>query len=245
MSVLSDFEDRIASAVEGLFAGAFRSPVQPVEVAKALGRQMDKGRKVGVDKVYVPSLFTVTLSPEDDERFGGFLDTLAGELSTYLIAYAREHDYAIPGKPIVRFVVDPRLRLGRFGVSSESALAEEIHVPRLTAPREPATSGSRAHPADPHVFATVTVGDMLHDVVLKGDRVVIGRLASCDICLDDANVSREHAAFELEGTGWALVDLESTNGTLVNGKRIVRARLHDGDIIQTGATRLVFHEPRR
>ncbi len=135
MSILSDFEDRIASAVEGLFAGAFRSPVQPAEVAKSLGRQMDKGRAVGVEKVYVPNLFTVALSPEDDERFGGFLDTLAGELSTYLVAYAREHGYAIPGAPIVRFVVDPRLRLGRFDAFAELASAEELHVSDVADPR--------------------------------------------------------------------------------------------------------------
>ena len=44
MGILSDFEDRIAAGIEGLFAGAFRSPVQPVELARALTRAADDGR---------------------------------------------------------------------------------------------------------------------------------------------------------------------------------------------------------
>jgi hypothetical protein len=257
VSILSDFEDRMAAAVEGLFSGAFRSPVQPAEIAKALGRRMDKGRSVGVEKVYVPNRYTVVLSSRDEERFGGFLDTLAGELSTYLVAYARENDYAIPGTPVVRFSVDPRLRLGQFDTEAELASAEESYaVPDVQAPAGavPAAPGAAPDEADVssrrrasgvHALATVTVSGLLHDVALKGERVVVGRLADCGVCLDDANVSREHAAFEAEGAGWAVVDLGSTNGTFVNGEPVQRLRLRDGDTVQIGATRLVFHEPRR
>jgi pSer/pThr/pTyr-binding forkhead associated (FHA) protein len=45
--------------------------------------------------------------------------------------------------------------------------------------------------------------------------------------------------------GWAIQDLDSTNGTLVNGEPVTRGRLSDGDVIEIGVTRLVFHEPRR
>ncbi len=73
--------------------------------------------------------------------------------------------------------------------------------------------------------------------------MVIGRLKTCDICLADANASREHAALEREGAGWALVDLGSTNGTLLNGERTARARLQDGDTITIGTSELTYHEP--
>jgi len=244
MSLLSDFEDRIAGAVEGLFASAFRSPAQPAEIAKALGRQMDKGRTVGVSKVYAPNLYTVVLSPDDEERFGGFLDTLAAELATYLIAYAGEQHYDIPTRPIVRFVVDPVLRLGRFEAYSELVSADELYEPaeeaqtRFVAAPAPHTPGIQ-------MFATVTVPGLAHDIVLKGDRMLIGRLAESDIFVDDANVSRTHAALISEGTGWAVEDINSTNGTFVNGERVDRAQLRDGDVIQVGASELVFHEPRR
>ena len=97
-------------------------------------------------------------------------------------------------------------------------------------------------PAPP--LATVTVKGVDHDVVLSGDRAVIGRLATSEISLTDVNVSREHAAFEREGMGWAIHDLGSTNGTLVNGKKIDRERLRDGDMIVVGVTELIYHEPR-
>ena len=69
-------------------------------------------------------------------------------------------------------------------------------------------------------------------------------MASCDICLADANTSRQHAAFVRDGAGWAVEDLGSTNGTLVNGERVERLRLRDGDVIVVGVTELVYHEPR-
>ncbi len=244
MSILSDFEDRIANAVEGFFASAFRSPVQPAEIAKELGRRMDKGRTIGIDKVYGPNLYTVVLSPDDDERFGGFLSTLAGELSTYLSAYANERQYDLTSKPIVRFVVDPELRLGRFETYAELVSTDDIHEPAEEAQARFVAAPYERAPAT-RTFATVSISGNAHDVVLTGERMIVGRLAECDITLEDSNVSRQHLAFEPEGAGWAVEDLDSTNGTLVNGTPIGRMRLQHGDVIQVGATELVFHDPRR
>ena len=94
-------------------------------------------------------------------------------------------------------------------------------------------------------IATVTVRGVDHDVVLRGERMVVGRIASCDICLADKNTSRQHAAFNREGMGgWSVEDLGSTNGTLLNGRPVDRERLRDGDVIVVGITELVYHEPR-
>lgn len=97
--------------------------------------------------------------------------------------------------------------------------------------------------AAPLPMATVTIPGVAHDVALTGSRTIVGRLKSCDICLQDANASREHAAFERDEAGWSVRDLDSTNGTLLNGKTVGRALLHDGDIITIGITELVFHQP--
>ena len=90
----------------------------------------------------------------------------------------------------------------------------------------------------------MTVRDIDHDVVLRGTRMVVGRLESCDICLADANTSRQHAAFVAEGPGWAIEDLGSTNGTLVNGEPVSTRVPADGDVVVVGITELVYHEPR-
>jgi pSer/pThr/pTyr-binding forkhead associated (FHA) protein len=71
-------------------------------------------------------------------------------------------------------------------------------------------------------------------------RTLIGRSGECDITLDDPNVSRRHAEVRRDGEGFVVVDLESTNGTEVNGKRIREAVLADGDVIGIGTTRLTF-----
>lgn len=286
MSLLSDFEDRVGRAVEGGFARVFRSPVQPAELAKALGREADRVRKVGVGKVYAPTLYNVLLSPEDDENLGGFADTLAGELETYLVGYARERSYALAARPIVRFIVDPELRLGRFDVIGEllspEELAEEIgeeleeeEASVLPAEREAIADlaalgqlgvARERKPSVPIIkpglffdaeaedsddlgapapgIATITVRGVDHDVVLRGDRMVVGRIASCDICLQDKNTSRQHAAFVKDGSGWAVEDLGSTNGTLVNGRPVDRLALRDGDVIVVGITELIYHESR-
>lgn len=285
MSLLSDFEDRVGRAVEGGFARVFRSPVQPAELAKALGKEADRGRKVGVGKVYAPTLYNVLLSPEDDDNLGGFADTLAGELETYLVGYAREHSYVFATRPVVRFIVDSELKLGRFDVIGEllspQELAEELGedfdddeavppaeaaviselaalgqlgealVRKLSIPvikpgllfdAEAEDSDDLGAPAPG--IATITVRGVDHDVVLRGDRMVVGRLSSCDICLQDKNTSRQHAAFVRQGSAWTVEDLGSTNGTLVNGRTVDRLALRDGDVIVVGITELVYHEPR-
>lgn len=280
MSILSDFEDRVGGAIEGIFAGVFRAPVQPAELARAAAKEMDRRRKLGVGKVYAPTMYSILLSPADGDQLGGFTDTLAGELETYLRGYAHERDYQLTTRPRVRFLVDDELKLGRFEVIGEllspeqiatqmgeenpaAALAPEavapVVVPVDVAPdiitsdndalgtfaptgETPVTPAPEPEPTP--VLATVTIPGVAHDVVLAGDRVTVGRLAACGVCLSDVNVSREHAYLEREGAGWAVADLGSTNGTLVNGERVSRRRLADGDILTVGITELVYHEPR-
>ena len=264
MSILSDFEDRLARGVEGLFAGAFRSPVQPAELARALARAMDDGRTLGVAKVYAPTRYTVALGPQDTDQLRDFAPTLAGELATFLVAHAGEQGYDLVARPSVEFAVHDDLKLGRFRVSAQMGAAPEKEpgapvaapaqapvpapVPEAPAPdvddrpldeRVPQVPGDAVRG-----LATVTVSDLHHDIVLKGEHIVIGRLSECDICLADANVSRQHAHLVREGDGWAVQDKGSTNGTFLNGTRVEYARLLDGDVVQIGATQLVYHEPR-
>ena len=71
-----------------------------------------------------------------------------------------------------------------------------------------------------------------------GDSVSIGRSAECDLALRDPAVSRIHAFVEMDGA-WPIVrDRGSTNGTFVNGKRVERVRLSDGDVLKLGNTQL-------
>jgi pSer/pThr/pTyr-binding forkhead associated (FHA) protein len=75
---------------------------------------------------------------------------------------------------------------------------------------------------------------------VKQRRVVLGMSRDCDIQLADANVTRRHAELRQEGASYWIVDLGSTNGMEVNGKRVKRAKLGDGDTFTLGSTDVLF-----
>ena len=75
---------------------------------------------------------------------------------------------------------------------------------------------------------------------LTGERLTAGRAADNDIMLDDITVSRHHAQFVADESGWAVVDMGSLNGTYVNRASIERRPLANGDVIQIGKYRLQY-----
>jgi type II secretory pathway predicted ATPase ExeA len=81
------------------------------------------------------------------------------------------------------------------------------------------------------------------EVTLNRPRMVLGRDDSCDICLDSRYVSRFQNLFMETSEGWLLIDLSSTNGCFVNGRRIHEHRLRDGDLIAVGHHQMRFAGP--
>jgi len=80
---------------------------------------------------------------------------------------------------------------------------------------------------------------------VKQPKIVLGRSRDCDIQLSDTNVSRRHAELRQEGASYWIVDLGSTNGLEVNGKRVKRAKLSDGDTITVGSTEVRFSQEQQ
>lgn len=80
-------------------------------------------------------------------------------------------------------------------------------------------------------------------IALEGDRLLIGRAAHCDLVINEASISNEHARLSRESDGWRIANLLSTNGTFVNGKRATRALLRHGDHIRVGRIDFVFEAP--
>ena len=70
------------------------------------------------------------------------------------------------------------------------------------------------------------------------EELLVGRHYACDVVITDATVSRRHARLIFRDGGWIVQDLESTNGTLLNGKRVGRCRLRPGDQLALGDQRL-------
>ena len=80
MSVLKGIEGSIERLFEGVFGRAFRTHVQPVELARKLAKEMDEHRSVSVSRVYVPNEYSIYLSPADRQQFVSYEGSLVGEL---------------------------------------------------------------------------------------------------------------------------------------------------------------------
>ena len=84
------------------------------------------------------------------------------------------------------------------------------------------------------------------ELALAGPSTIVGRDPSCDLCLAMQAVSRQHARIDKTAHGYSITDLDSRNGTFVNGQRLGRgpAPLRDGDeIVVAGAATLHFIDP--
>jgi hypothetical protein len=258
MSVLRSIEQKIEGLFEGVFGRAFRTHVQPVELARKLAKEMDEHRTISVSRVYVPNEYSVYLSESDREQFAGYEGSLIGELQDYLIEHARRETYAMLTPPKVLMHTDADLSIGEFGIATRVVQAEGKLGPQLDEPASQVEPGAtmiyKAKPPQPTEMASaaeleveeerfaLTLNGRAH--ALEGPKVVLGRSKDCDVRVEDTNVSRRHAELRREGSDWWLVDLDSTNGTELNGRRVSRSKLSDGDTITLGAANLVFGKTR-
>jgi hypothetical protein len=251
MSVLRNLEAKLGGLVEGAFSRAFKSSVQPVELAHKLAKEMEESQMVSVSRVYVPNHYRVFLSPDDREQFASYEPALRKELSDYLLEHARHEGLALTSRPQVEFMTDERLELGEFGIQAQ--LLSEPEDEEEQAGLEPAPSAgdfghtmvyspdraARKLEAAPSRAQALLVGEGRR-TVLSGARVLLGRSRECDVVLSDPNISRRHAEVRREDGGWAVVDLGSTNGIKVNGRRVDHAPLEPGDRVTLGVTELTF-----
>lgn len=318
MNVLNIFDQRIENIfIEG--APGQRQPFSFKRLAKRTVREMEDETFVidGIDTA--PALYTVLVSATDDELMRPMYIDISNEISQLIEAQAKKRGYTFVGRPLVRFMIDPSLRPGRFSVFAEnidprtlarlrdeenaylgistpqpvfddvvmppvdsmdfSADLEEpvdpldVPVPDPLAAEEPLVDAPlwpedvaateepsfepelepEPLPAEPVAAHSPMDGVTTPDTCrlqntktgqvfnVDVDRVSIGRVsASCGVVIRDPNVSRVHAELSYNGRVWSIRDLNSTNGTLVNGNEVSDAVLHDGDILTVGLTDLEF-----
>jgi len=209
------FERRLERLVEGTFSKAFRSGLQPVEIARKLVREIDAGRTLGVHGTVVANDFTVGISPRDYDRFESFDDVLARELADQAREHARDEGYRFVGPVEVRLVEDPELGTGTCSIEARIVEGALGLVGSLVLP-----DGRR--------------------IPLADETVTIGRVPDSTIPIEDARVSRHHAEVKPATEGFVLRDVGSMNGTLVNGVSVKEHLLQDGDEIGVGSTSLRF-----
>lgn len=235
MSGLQRFENKLEQMISGVFARTFRSAVQPVEIASALNREVDNSAQIlSRDRRLVPNTFTVELSEADHERLEGLGPQLPRELTEMLREHAAQQSYVFTGPVSIALGISEELTTGRFRVKSKAVSSSSL---------------AGGDPSDTQVGrATATLELNGEQLPLAPPGIVIGRGNDADLRIDDPGISRKHIEIrvedpqDLEGAPRISVhDLGSTNGVLVNGRRVEQATLADGATIKIGNTTMSLH----
>jgi len=242
VGALNRFEQRLEHMVTGAFARAFRSAVQPMEIAAALQREVDNSAQIlSRERRLAPNYFAIDLSPTDFDRLSMYGETLSRELASMLHEHAEEQHYLFAGPVQLNFTRAEDLTTGRFRVRSQaSAEVTPVAGQSLTD-----TAVNRAP-----IF--LEINGVRHPLEPPG--LVVGRGTNADLRIDDPGISRRHAEFRVQTaaadsgrSGGALVsvlDLGSTNGTTVDGRRVQQSPLADGAVVQIGSTRIAVRAPQ-
>jgi len=258
VGIINRVEHGLAKAVHGAFAKAFKSEVQPVEIASAIRRAMDdRAALLGHGRAMVPNVYTIELSQTDYDRLGDYEDDLSDDLVAAAQEHADSQGYQ-PGGPLeVELIEGDGLETGVFrvrpatvkhaGREAEAApVAARPHTSTGTAVDQPAVPRP-APRSNPSARPWLDIAGDRYP--LLGSLTTLGRDESADIVVDDPGVSRRHSEIRVTTDGPHLVtsirDLNSTNGTFVNGERISSQRLQDGDRLTIGRTTATFRAGRR
>ena len=207
---LRKVENRLERAFEKTFSRPFKNALQPIEIASRIVREVDLARRLSTQGEISANVVTVWLGPDDAERFEGFQKALVAELEETVRQHALAEGYAFVGPVRVEVYVDDDLKLGELEVRCEFEAGAS--QPRLVA-------------SDGRSFA---IGDL---------PLVIGRSPDVEVVVNDPNVSRQHAEVWRTAEGVAIRDLQSTNGTYVNGHRISAVSLSPRDEVVVGTVR--------
>jgi len=256
MSLLKRFEKKIEQAVEGVFVKGFKSGVQPVELAKKLAREMEGNRTVSISKVYVPNQYTLYLSKRDKERLESFKPALIKELQSFLVEQAAKDNLSLPATPEIEIVEERKLALGQVEVASKLTVDEEVEEELGKEAREEKLGETSViplggvkeleslveRPTGRKRATLILLGAARRRIPLQKRVTSLGRLETNDVALEDPNISRLHAEIRQEKGNFFLVDLASTNGTLLNDKPVKKEKLKNKDTISLGETTLEFRE---
>ena len=237
----------VSRVIEGWSARLFGAKLQPVQIAKRLIRAMESHQTISLSKTFVPNSYVVSLGPTDFAQFEQYRKSLERDLAETLLGAARERSFTLLAYPSVELERDDDMPPGDIRVSCAMVDASGDEVA-----------------ADPKALGAVESGHtmvldreaLLKDrpraprasieqrdapaVPLGPDPVLIGRDPQNDVVLDDRRVSRKHAEVRLRLGRYTLYDLQSTNGTYVNGRRVAEKVLEDGDKISIGGLEIVF-----
>lgn len=248
--MLERLEAVASRVIEGWSARLFRAKLQPVQIAKRVIRAMEAHQTISLAKTFVPNSYLVSLSPSDYAQFEQYKRSLERDLAEAVLGAARDRSFTLLAYPTVELEQDADISPGDLRVACALVDASGEEVPA----NEPERLGGletghtmvldrealrAAKPRAPQGAIVAREGSVRREVPLTADPITVGRDPKNDIVLDDRRVSRRHAEIRLRLGRYTLYDLQSTNGTFVNGRRIAEMVLSDDDRITIGGAELL------
>ena len=238
--------------IEGWTGRLFGARLQPVQLAKRLIRAMESRQTISLAKTFVPNSYVLSLSPSDFAQFEQYRRSLERDLAEAVLGAARDRGFTLLAYPTVELERDEDVTPGDVRVSCalvdasgedvepgahELGAVESGHT--MVLDREALLRDRQRAPK-----AEIEIAKDRRRIPLGPEPCTIGRDPQNDIVLDDRPISRKHAEIRLRLGRYTLYDLQSTNGTFVNGRRIAEVVLSDGDRITIGGNDLVLRTER-
>ena len=248
LAALERFFERLFERPTARF---FRTRLQPVQLQRRIERAMESERLAASDRTLVPNRYTVHLNPDDVAAFGEFGSTLAAELADGALVFARAHRYTLVDRPRVELVSDPAIDRADIVVRARFAdpvveRAAEAHAPPAGSAGSPEDLANHTmvftvpRPAAPRARLRLIQPGLGERVIeLGGQAMTLGRATDNGLTLVDGRVSRHHGRISVRRGTLVYTDLQSTNGSRVNGTPIEEVVLGVGDRIELGDALLV------
>ena len=216
MSFFAKLEQACASFIEQAFAKSFPSDVEPAQIARKLVATMEARTRTGDGGPEAPAAYAVFVSPSDYERLAGDRAYLERAWADLVREMAARVGVSLRGDARVVMAANDELPKGAVTIEAEGERKTARYALRTI----------KGLPLDGYYELNGTMR--------------VGRSEESDIALNDPSVSRSHAVIDTEGDAPTVRDLGSTNGTFVNGRRVQREALRDGDDVRFGNTRMRF-----
>jgi hypothetical protein len=239
---LEGFLERMVEAPAGRLGAA----PQPVTLAKRIARAMDTNKRFGEDGVIVPNRYVLHLSPTDYAAFEAYHAALEDDLAHDVLTRARKEGYRLMARPRVILQSDALVPRGEVRVAAAVADDEATPIQAKPIPDDTSVLARPGHAVPAPEAATRaylvvrTDGAPPARFDLGGALIAVGRAADNDVILDDPQVSRHHCQLKLQHGAYGFVDLQSRNGSMVNGQPVAEIALADGDRIRIGSTTMEF-----
>ena len=217
--VLKRIEQKLEKLVEGTFTRAFPSSVKPIELGKRVRRVLEDKKTIGVQgQIIIPNRYVISLSLKDLENIESIQESIQREISSSIRDHANDENYHFQGTLTVEILSNSSLKTGSIEVDG---LFEE---------------NKGGFPPGSLIDEN---GERL---IITEQKLSIGRDKESTMQVVDVEVSRNHAEIRLLNTSFVLIDLQSTNGTYVNGQRVQEHTLQNFDQIKIGSTILLFQK---